>query len=77
LFEPRARVMHLGSTSLKSPLKVEFWKGVGLARYFRKRADNIARLALAVALTPLIIGVSVIRPVLRGQALKKRGGLRY
>jgi N-acetylglucosaminyl-diphospho-decaprenol L-rhamnosyltransferase len=77
LFEPRARVMHLGSTSLKSPLKVEFWKGVGLARYFRKRADNIARLALAVAITPLIIAVSVIRPVLRGQALKKRGGLRF
>jgi hypothetical protein len=77
LFEPRARVVHLGSTSMKSPLKVEFWKGVGLARYFRKRADNIGRKAVAAALTPLIIAVSVARPILRGQAMKKRGGLRF
>lgn len=77
LFEPRARVTHLGSTSRASPLKVEFWKGVGLARYFRKRADNKRRIAIALALTPFIIGVSVLRPVLRGQAFKKRGGLRF
>ena len=77
LFEPRARVVHLGSTSMKSPLKVEFWKGVGLARYFRKRADNFSRLALALLLTPVIIAVSVARPVLRGQAMKRRGGLRF
>ena len=77
LFEPRARVVHLGSTSSASPIKVEFWKGVGLARYFRKRADNPARMALALGLTPVIIAVSVLRPVLRGQAFKKRGGLRF
>ena len=77
LFEPRARVVHLGSTSMKSPLKVEFWKGVGLARYFRKRADNFGRMAVALALTPLIIAVSVARPILRGQAMKRRGGLRF
>jgi GT2 family glycosyltransferase len=77
LFEPGAQVVHLGSTSLKSPLKVEFWKGVGLARFFRKRADNLARRALAFALTPAIILVSVARPILRGQAFKKRGGLRF
>jgi len=77
LFEPRARVIHLGSTSKASPMKVEFWKGVGLARYFRKRANNIARRALAIVLTPLIIIVSVARPMLRGQMFKARGGLRF
>jgi N-acetylglucosaminyl-diphospho-decaprenol L-rhamnosyltransferase len=77
LFEPRARVIHLGSTSYKSPLKVEFWKGVGLARFFRKRADNGQRAVTAFALTPFIIAISILRPILRGQAFKHRGGLRY
>jgi GT2 family glycosyltransferase len=77
LYEPRASVVHLGSTSRASPLRVELWKGIGLARYFRKRADNPARKALAIGLTPLIVVVSVLRPVLRGQAFKRRGGLRF
>jgi len=77
LFEPRARVTHLGSTSLQSPLKVEFWKGVGLARFFRKRADSVQRVITAFLLTPVIIAVSVLRPVMRGQAFKRRGGLRF
>jgi GT2 family glycosyltransferase len=77
LFEPSARVIHLGSTSRKSPLKVEYWKGVGLARFFRKRADNNQRVFAAFLLTPLIIAVSVLRPILRGQAFKNRGGLRF
>ena len=77
LFEPRARVIHLGSTSNSWPLKVEFWKGVGLARYFRKRANNPARQMLALVLTPAIILVSVLRPMLRGQMFKGRGGLRF
>ncbi len=77
LFEPRARVIHFGSTSRKSPLKVEFWKGVGLARFFRKRADTAQRALLAFVLTPFIIGLSVLRPVLRGQMFKRRGGLRF
>ena len=77
LFEPRAQVVHLGSTSLKWPLKVEFHKGVGLARFFRKRADNLRRKLLAIALTPVIVTVSVARPILRGQAFKRRGGLRF
>ena len=77
LFEPRAKVVHLGSTSLKWPLKVEFHKGVGLALFFRKRADNVRRRLIAWALTPVIIAVSVARPILRGQAFKNRGGLRF
>ena len=77
LFEPMAHVIHLGSTSLKWPLKVEFHKGVGLALFFRKRADNTRRKIVAWALTPLIIAVSLARPILRGQAFKSRGGLRF
>ena len=65
LFAPAARVVHLGSTSHISPWKVEFFKGLGLVRYFRKRADNPRRLLLAYALAPLIMAVSVARPFLR------------
>lgn len=65
LFHPGAEVVHLGHTSRIHPLFVEFWKGVGLARYFRKRADTPRRRAMAIAMTPLVIGVSVIRPALR------------
>ncbi len=65
LFQPAARVVHLGSTSRSHPVKVEFHKGVGLARYFRKRADNRRRRVLAHVLAPPIIAVSVLRPVLR------------
>ena len=65
LFAPSARVVHVGSTSHTSPLKVEFFKGLGLVRYFRKRADNPRRLMLAYALSPFIMLVSVLRPLLR------------
>ncbi|HZZ31637.1 MAG TPA: glycosyltransferase family 2 protein [Phenylobacterium sp.] len=65
VFSPEARVVHLGSTSHTSPVKVEFFKGLGLVRYFRKRADNKRRAALALALAPLIMLVSVLRPLFR------------
>ena len=65
LFAPSARVVHLGSTSHTSPIKVEFFKGLGLVRYFRKRADNPRRLMLAYALAPMIMLVSILRPLLR------------
>ena len=65
LFQPAARVIHVGSTSRSHPIKVEFHKGVGLARYFRKRADNRRRKALAYVLAVPIIAVSVARPALR------------
>ena len=65
VFQPAATVVHLGSTSLKHPVIVEYHKGRGLVRYFRKRADNPARYLLAVALGPLIMAVSVMRPALR------------
>jgi GT2 family glycosyltransferase len=63
LFQPCARVVHLGSTSHTSPMKVEFWKGLGLVRYFRKRANNPGRALLANVLAPLIMLVSVLRPL--------------
>lgn len=65
LFHPKAEVIHIGGTSQTSPLKVEFHKGVGLARYFRKRANGgRARLA-AWLLGPLVVGAAVARPLLR------------
>jgi N-acetylglucosaminyl-diphospho-decaprenol L-rhamnosyltransferase len=66
LFHPKAEVVHLGHTSKTSPVKVEFHKGVGLARYFRKRADSGAQLAFAWALSPLIVLSAVVRPLVRG-----------
>ena len=74
LFVPRAEVTHLGSTSRTHPVRVEFHKGVGLARYFRKRADTVGRRVIATVLTPAIIGVSVVRPLLR--RVRGRGWLR-
>ena len=64
LFQPSAEVVHLGHTSLEHPLKVEFHKGVGLSRYFIKRADTIQRYIIAVLLAPLILLMSVSRPLI-------------
>ncbi len=73
MFAPSARVVHLGSTSHTSPLKVEFFKGLGLVRYFRKRADNPRRLLLAYVLAPAIMAVSVLRPLFRGRRRSSGG----
>ena len=70
LFHPRAEVIHLGHTSQVSPLKVEFHKGVGLARFFRKRANGRRQKIAAWVLTPVVIGAAVARPVMR----RIRGG---
>jgi N-acetylglucosaminyl-diphospho-decaprenol L-rhamnosyltransferase len=71
LFQPRAEVIHLGHTSHASPLKVEFHKGVGLARYFRKRADKLPERLVAWLLSPVIVCTAVARPMVwrvRGRA---------
>ncbi len=71
LFAPRAEVVHVGHTSLASPIRVEFHKGVGLARYFRKRAETLTQRLVAWALMPLIVITAVARPVvwrMRGRA---------
>ena len=62
LFQPEAEVIHLGHTSLEHPLKVEFHKGVGLSRYFIKRADTVERYMIAVVLAPAIMIMSLLRP---------------
>lgn len=77
VFAPEATVVHLGSTSLKHPVVVEYHKGRGLTRYFHKRADTPAQRVIALALGPLIIMVSVLRPALRlifGPTRRKGGG---
>jgi GT2 family glycosyltransferase len=64
LFHPRAEVIHLGHTSQVSPLRVEFHKGVGLARYFRKRATSAPQRLLAWLLSPIIVGTALLRPMM-------------
>ncbi len=65
LFHPKAEVIHIGGTSQTSPLKVEFHKGVGLARYFRKRAGKSRKGRVAAwLLAPLVVGAAVARPIM-------------
>lgn len=64
LFQPQAEVIHLGHTSRASPIRVEFHKGVGLARYFRKRAETISQTLVAWVLSPIIVCTAVARPVM-------------
>ncbi len=71
LFQPKAEVVHLGHTSHASPLRVEFHKGVGLARYFRKRAETGGESLVAWLISPLIVCTAIARPVMwriRGRA---------
>ena len=65
LFQPKAEVIHLGHTSRASPIRVEFHKGVGLARFFRKRAATFGQSLAAWLLSPLIVCTAVARPVMR------------
>ncbi|HEX5378031.1 MAG TPA: glycosyltransferase family 2 protein [Phenylobacterium sp.] len=64
LFQPKAEVIHLGHTSRASPIRVEFHKGVGLARYFRKRAETLGQTLVAWLLSPVIVCTAVARPVM-------------
>lgn len=64
LFQPDAKVVHLGHTSNSSPWRVELHKGRGLIRYFLKRAENAPAYALALALSPVILLTAVARPLL-------------
>jgi hypothetical protein len=71
LFHPKAEVVHLGHTSLTSPIRVEFHKGVGLARYFRKRAVGVGQTAVAILLSPVVVVAAIVRPLMwrfRGRA---------
>jgi hypothetical protein len=71
LFHPKAEVIHIGHTSMTSPLRVEFHKGVGLARYFRKRAVGVTQRLIAWILSPVVVGAAIVRPIMwrfRGRA---------
>ncbi len=73
LFHPKAEVIHIGGTSQTSPLKVEFHKGVGLARYFRKRAGAHRGAQVAAwLLGPLVVGAALARPLM--WRLRKNAG---
>ena len=64
MFHPTAEVVHLGHTSRASALRVELSKGLGLARYFRKRAQGLGEAIAAWLIGPLVIGAAVARPIL-------------
>ncbi|WP_333586992.1 glycosyltransferase family 2 protein [Phenylobacterium sp.] len=64
LFHPTAEVVHLGHTSRASPLRVELYKGLGLARYFRKRAQGVGEAVTAWLIWPLVVGAALMRPIL-------------
>jgi len=67
LFHPGAEVVHDGHTSRVEPIFVEWNKGKGLVHYFHKRAKGkgLWRRAYVALLGPVILGVSVLRAVLR------------
>ena len=65
MFDPCARVVHYGSTSRVSSLFIEWHKGCGFVRYFIKFARTPWGKACAVAMAPVILGLSLSRPVLR------------
>lgn len=64
VFQPAAEVVHVGHTSRAHPLWVEYAKGRGLARFFRKRARTPVGLLAAWALGPFIVAAAIVRPVL-------------
>jgi GT2 family glycosyltransferase len=64
VFQPAAPVVHVGHTSRANPLRVEFAKGRGLARFFRKRAGTPIEALAALALGPFIVALAVVRPIL-------------
>lgn len=72
LFHPGAEVIHIGGTSQTSPLKVEFHKGVGLARFFRRRAHGFGQHLAAWLLWPVIMGAALLRPLV--WRLRSRAG---
>ena len=63
VFQPEAEVVHVGHTSRANPLRVEYAKGCGLARFFRKRASTPLETLAALGLAPFIVAAAVVRPV--------------
>ena len=53
IFEPRAEVLHHGSTSAVSLYKVERWKASGLIRYFRRHGGQMGWLKALILSVPI------------------------
>jgi N-acetylglucosaminyl-diphospho-decaprenol L-rhamnosyltransferase len=53
IFDPRASVVHHGSTSKVSLFKVERWKAGGLIRYFRRHGGALGWLKALVLAVPI------------------------
>jgi N-acetylglucosaminyl-diphospho-decaprenol L-rhamnosyltransferase len=65
IFHPHAQVFHEGHTSRVEPLFVEWNKGMGLVRYFLKRAEGITEKLSIYLCAPLILGISILRSLFR------------
>ncbi len=63
IFEPRAPVIHYGSTSRVSMIQVEMWKARGLVRYFYRHGGALGWLQAMVLAVP-IYGALLGRTVL-------------
>ncbi len=53
IFEPRAEIVHHGSTSKISVYRVERWKASGLIRYFRRHGGGLGWLKAAILAIPI------------------------
>ena len=69
LFEPRAPIIHYGSSSKVSLFKVEMWKARGLIRYFNSHGGQLGWLKAAILALPIysaLLGRAVLLRVGRG-----------
>lgn len=71
VFAPDAVAVHEGATSPTSSLKIAWYKGVGLAKYFVKFSRNARSRTIAVAAAPMVVAAAVLVAVARA-ALHKR-----
>ena len=70
VFHPGARVMHHGSTSNASMMRVEWAKAKGFVRYFWKFSGGPLGKLQAVLVAPLVFAAIILRAALYG--LKNR-----
>lgn len=71
IFAPQARVMHHGSTSDASALRVEWAKAKGFVRYFWKFGRGVPGKLAAALISPLVVAAIMGRAVWTG-ARKRR-----
>lgn len=64
IFEPRAKVLHYGSTSEASRLRVEWSKARGLVHYFWKFYPGLPGRLATILLAPAIFGGVMVRALL-------------